>query len=503
MNVPHLKLLAGLARGLLNQHNVSIGHAQSLELISALPGLRNWSEAMSFPDRVAATELNLDSAARLSNRLRRKHGLEFSPNELIRALSPSEPNRVTAASLPLIWPTGPKPGVYITTEPAAIRNLLLKYEDASDGAVVYAERAADDWDGSIDLGEYGLSSNGLNRVSSGTLIVVGPLNLNQQSWKECADKVSWACIRAHDSGHRVAVLLNTPMPENLFRDVDLLAHEGFAGVDEAQTALTGVVTKEGDLVAAQPFSTPPETPPPRIKFMPPSLDAIPASVIGPLRTAMAQRKSGFLTFGTTRIQEHRGIEQIAAALALSADIGPIARVKPRDRSTPAKDWLVPESIKALPFFPSVQSAYAHGYRRLIVDTVFTRTEELLKFADEVLFISGVFAFNVAQVVLETGRGGGFDHLAEVMAKSVAMVGICEIETKSGMVPFADIFVPTESPPTKLDFSEALEYAGAHRIVRWEDELTALLDSKLVSATAVKAAMKRVDGAEDFFKARAA
>lgn len=501
MDVPQLKLLAGLARGLLEQHNVSIGHAQSLELISALPGLRNWSEVMSFPDRVATCELNLDSAARLSNRLRRKHDLEFNPNELIRALSPPEPGKVAAASLPLIWPTGPKPGVYITTEPVAIRNLLLKYEDASDGAVVYAERAADDWDGSIDLGEYGLSSNGLNRVSSGTLIVVGPLHLNQQSWKECADKLGWACIRAYDSGHRVAVLLDTPMPENLFRDVELLAREGLAEGDEAQTALIGVATEEGDLVEVQPFSTPAETP--HIAFTPPSLDAIPAAIIDPLRTAMARRKTGFLTFGTTRIQEHRGIEQIEAALALSADIGPIARVRSRDRSTPAKDWLVPDSIKALPFFPSIQSAYAHGYRRLIVGTGFTRTEEMLKLADEVLFISGVYALNVAQMVAETGRNGGFDHLAEVIAKSVAMVGLCEVETKSGMVSFADMFVPTEQPPIKLGFSEAMEYTAARRIIRWEDELTALLDSKRVSATAAKTAMKRVDGAEEFFKARAA
>ena len=56
MNVPQLKLLAGLVRGLLEQHNVPIGYSQSLDVIAALPGLRNWPEVMAFPDRVVATE---------------------------------------------------------------------------------------------------------------------------------------------------------------------------------------------------------------------------------------------------------------------------------------------------------------------------------------------------------------------------------------------------------------------------------------------------------------
>jgi hypothetical protein len=45
------------------------------------------------------------------------------------------------------------PGVYLTTSQDAIDALLEIYEDATDGAVVYAERAGNRWDSSIDLGE--------------------------------------------------------------------------------------------------------------------------------------------------------------------------------------------------------------------------------------------------------------------------------------------------------------------------------------------------------------
>lgn len=501
MDVPQLKLLAGLARGLLEQHDVSLGHAQSLELISALPGLRNWSEVMAFPDRVARCELALDSAARLANRMARKHGVEFSPHEIIRALSPPEPSKIAAASLPLIWPTGSKPGVYIATSQAAINQLLDNYDEATDGELVYAERAASHWDGSIDLGEYGLASNGLNRVSSGTLVVVGPLDLNQQDWDDCADKLGWACLRAYDSGHRVAVLLSTPMPENLFRDVELLARQGLPDGDEAHSALAGVVTDEGELVEVKPFAEP--APSPRTALTPAPLDAIPSSILEPLREALARKKTGFLTFGSTRIEDHSCIKQIEAVLALTADIGPIARVKPRDRSTPAKDWLVPDGIKALPFFPSVQSAYAHGYRRLVVDTRYGSTDAMLNLADEVLFISGVYALNVAQIVAETGRGGGFDRLSEVLSKTVAMAGICEIETKHGPVSFADMLVPTEPPPEKLGFSEAMDYAAQRRTIRWEDELSTLLDENRVTEAEAMEELRRTEGAGKFFKARAA
>ncbi len=41
MDMPQLKLLAGRVRGLLEQRDVSVGHSEALDLVAALPGLRN------------------------------------------------------------------------------------------------------------------------------------------------------------------------------------------------------------------------------------------------------------------------------------------------------------------------------------------------------------------------------------------------------------------------------------------------------------------------------
>lgn len=168
MDVPQLKLLAGLVRALLEQHNVPVGYSQSLDLIASLAGLRNWPEVNAFPDRVAACNLDQGSGNRLAYRLKSKHGLDLSPQEIVEALSP--PGIAANVHAPTVWPSGPGPGVYVTTSQDAINALLNRYEEATDGELVYAEGAGSHWEGSIDLGEYGLSSGGLSRVPSGTLL---------------------------------------------------------------------------------------------------------------------------------------------------------------------------------------------------------------------------------------------------------------------------------------------------------------------------------------------
>lgn len=79
MDIPQLKLLAGRVRGLLEQRDVAVGHSQALDLVAALPGLRNWPEVNAFPDRVAVCELTANTAGRLAHRLHRMHGVDFSP----------------------------------------------------------------------------------------------------------------------------------------------------------------------------------------------------------------------------------------------------------------------------------------------------------------------------------------------------------------------------------------------------------------------------------------
>ena len=271
MDTQQLKLLAGLVRGLLQPTHPSLGHGQALDLIAALPGLRNWPEVMAFPERVAAAELDTTSTGRLAFRLKKRYAVDMSPQELLVALSP--PGAVVARGAPQIWPSGPVPGVYIANSQKAIDALLKVYEDATDGALLDAERAGNGWSSAIDLGEYGIWSSGLDRVPSGTLLVIGPLELDQQSWDGTASRLETACRYALDSGHRVAVLLDSPTPEMLHQDVRLMVTSRDGHVDE-ETALIGVVTEEGELQARVPFSgtwpaiepvTPAGTAPPAVR----------------------------------------------------------------------------------------------------------------------------------------------------------------------------------------------------------------------------------------------
>lgn len=488
MDVPQLKLLAGLVRGLLEQHNVPIGHSQSLDLIAALPGLRNWPEVNAFPDRVAACELNGGTAARLAHRLHSRHNLELAAQELVAALSPPGSSREASGSAPQVWPTGPAPGVYVTTLQKAIDALLHRYDDATDGELVYAEAAGSSWEGAIDLGEYGLSSKGLARVPSGTLLVVGPLELNQGSWEDSAHKLEWACMRAELDGHRVAVLIDTPQPELMFKDIALAVHKVAPEGGDCDPALAGIVTEEGELLRRTPFIQPVAAPVVSTADAP--TDALPPRAIELLTERLQRRSTGFLVLSSCVWKEHWGIEQIAAALPLTDAVGPVARIKPRNRSTPAKDMMVPDVVKGLPFLSSIESAYVHGYRRMLIDSAYTDFRDLLTYADDVLFFIGSHSLEADEALMETVRFRGFDDLDKVYERLVACVAVGPIPVGAETVHISDIFIPgAKALPEGAKFQAITKHVRKHRVIRWEDELTQLLDRGTVTPELVQASLE--------------
>ncbi|REE07234.1 hypothetical protein B0G71_7717 [Paraburkholderia sp. BL27I4N3] len=500
MDTQQLKLLAGLVRGLLQPSHPSVGHGQSLDLIAALPGLRNWPEVMAFPDRVAATELDTTSTGRLAFRLKKRFAVDMSPQELLAALSP--PGVVVSRSALQVWPAGPVPGVYLTTSQDAIDALLEVYEDATDGAVVYAERAGNQWAGSIDLGEYGLWSSGLDRVPSGTLLIVGPLKLDQQSWNDAGERLEMACNHALNSGHRIAVLLDTPTPESAHEDVRLLVTSRPDHTDH-DTALIGVVTDDGELEPRTPFARQW----PRVELVPTAAtpDAFPTSIMGPLSEALAGKTSGLVLFGSGAIDEHPAIHLVAASLALTEHAGPAARVMPRHRSTPSKDWDVPEAIRALPFLPSIESAYAQGYRRIIYTPSSSRSDQLLGLSNDALLISGAYGSDLAQVFMASSRYGGGKDEESLLSRIIAIAATVDMPTgSSGTASVADLYIANgQAVGTLKRFKEVDEFMTAHRLVRWEDELTRLLDAGSVTHEAVKEAFPRSHGIEAFLADHAA
>ncbi len=489
MDIPQLKLLAARIRELLKDSACLVGHSQSLDLVAALPGLRNWPEVNAFPDRVAACHLDLAATGRLAFRLNKKLELHRSPQQLLDLLQPVLGTSTSPSTLE-IWPGGPPAGVYLTTSETAIKALLTRYEEATDGAVVYAERVAIDHPGSIDLGESGLWSKGLERVPSGTLLVLGPIEVDQQSWEDAGQRLDMACLRAYNGRHRVAILIETPTPDTLFEDVRLMVRLASELPDTSNDdEIVGAVDEHGNLVT-QP--TPTFLPLQRPLAIPltATLDAIPPAAVEPLRQALATRSTGLLLFGTTRSAEHTAIELVSSSLALTEHAGPAARIMPRHRGTPSKDWLVPDPIRALPFLPSIQSAYAQGYRRMLISTNYTRTEMLLSYPD-VLFIGSTYGHEVQDVARLVLLSADDQDRAALGALLIASLGLLHVPTKGGTMIAPDLLVMPSTPPkSEIGFSEFEQFLLKHRQLRWEDTVAHLLDAGACSADELKKAMPR-------------
>jgi len=500
MDIPQLKLLAERVRTLLQQKNHPVGHNQSLDLIAALPGLRNWPEVQAFPDRVAASELDLTSVGRLSFRLKKKFDVEYAPHELMATLAPPNKDKLVAA--PQVWPAGPAAGVYVTTSQAAINALLERYEEATDGVLLYAERAGSHKEGSIDLGDNGLWSSGLARVPSGTLIVVGPLDLDQQSWDDSSSRLEMACIHAQSSGHRVAVLFKTPVPDALCEDVLLMVRSRQPADGDDEEALAGVVTEDGDLKQCIPFAK--RRPRPvSVKSMA-TVDAIPQAARATLQEALVGRTAGLLVFGSGVIGEHWAIDLVASGLALTEHVGPAARIMPRHRSTPAKDWQVPDAIKQLPYLPSIESAYDQGYRRMVINPTYTDSEKLLQYGKDVLFIAGGHASDVSDAFMNTMRGYSRLQENQLLSLVIALLCVTQVPTTRGDVAVTDLFVLDSAPKpnTPMKFEDLLDFLTDNRILRLDDQLAHLLDAGEVNIEGLKKGLARNHIVQEFLEKRA-
>src|SRR6202012_3798654 len=60
--------------------DIAISHGQALDLLAALPGLRNWPEVNAFPDRLSKQAIDLDAMGRLAGRIASKFGSRLPPH---------------------------------------------------------------------------------------------------------------------------------------------------------------------------------------------------------------------------------------------------------------------------------------------------------------------------------------------------------------------------------------------------------------------------------------
>lgn len=463
MDTQQLKQLAGRLRAFLEDAAIEIGHGQALDLSASLVGLRNWPEVQAFPQRVQAQELDLSATARLAYRLARRHKHEVSSAELLQLLLP--PADLQNASTPQIWPAGPEAGVYVTTSQAAIDALVELYQEATDGAVFYAERAGAKHDAAINLGDGGLWSSGLERVPSGTLIVLGPVELDQQSWREASDRVEMACIRAESSGHRVAILFDTPTPTLLGADATTMLLD--KGYDDLHEYLVGTVAEDGTLQPGlvQQYSAPLKG------HAVTETHSLPGPVKDQLNAMLAKRNRGIIALASIEDVENHGAKIGEAALALTEHLGLAARIMPRHRSSMSKFDQVPEAVGMLPFLPSIESAYAQGYRRFLIDPRYTETEVLARFVDNSLFIACTYATTVDELAMHTVEAKGRNP--SLLPWLLAAVVVAPMQTQVETEVLTDLYIGVEDACVD-GADDVLDFVARHRTIRIEDQFRALV-----------------------------
>ena len=86
MDVARLKSLSVSLREAVAAHGVTVSHGQALDLIAAVPGLRDWPEVIAFPDRVAACRLDADAVERIARRVTGRYEVTVRPDMLTFSL---------------------------------------------------------------------------------------------------------------------------------------------------------------------------------------------------------------------------------------------------------------------------------------------------------------------------------------------------------------------------------------------------------------------------------
>jgi len=295
------------------------------------------------------------------------------------------------------------------------------------------------------------------------------------------------------------VLAETPLPENLHSDIDLLRPDD-EGLDSDPVDVLGIVTESGDLQVVQPFVQRRAAPSAAQHFT--TNQRLPQVLEDALRLAVAKRPYGIIVLGLTPGDTQRKA-LLEAVLPLTEHAGPAVRIQPTFRPGYGKDDspLSPH-FEGLPVFPSIESAYAHGYRRMVIESSHHGAgDAIARHAHEVCFLIRSFSTEVAGAWMSSLPA----QIDKPNALDVVTAILCaaDVPAKSGTVMICDAFVGGASPaPADDDIDRLAEHMEAHRAVRWQEQLDALLAARTVTPAKAKKALRRRN-VDDYLASRKA
>jgi len=352
---------------------------------------------------------------------------------------------------------------------------------------MYADDPEFQGDGVVALGENGIFSAGMERVPPGTLFVLGPLVLTEENWSDCRDRLR----AAMDLPGRVVVLFDTPQPEHMFDDAMLLLQEEVElfRFEEALCRLRGTVTKDGKLADQSPLGLGRRTP--KALVLNPSR-VLPQVLGEALEMGIARRRHGFVVLGGWEEKPSR-FQLLESALPYTNYAGPAARILTDDRHGYDGDPPLSTAFAGLPVFPSVESAYRSGYRRMVIERPYAARESLMRYADDVCFLlSGSMSWQASDMLLRT-----VDHsmqdVPQIASKTVAVLAVGEIEGANGTFEVYDALPALLTvPPPDLELEALEQLIEGQRSVNWEDQLAHLLDAGSVTLQEARKSLRGGD-----------
>lgn len=488
MEIEHLRQLAAPLREKLARHQRVLKHGHALDLLAAIAGLRNWPEVNAFPQRLAATHLDDAAAERLRSRIATKLGVDLPVDEVEELL------HAQGTPPPDLWPSGPKPGIYVCTEAAHAVAAVRRYLAGTGDALFYTDDVCWDSDSAMQIGEHGIFSRGISRLPTGTLLVSSKLEFTQENWDDLKGHLIAACNAASD-GMRVILVCHTPNPPSLHRDLARLLRDE-EPEDFVDPTLVGVVSSTGEYQEVRPFvQTGALGRAPQSGDIPAPEHPLPDHVGRQLARALESKPTGWVIAGVHPGQRDVYLGRkgaMAAVLPYVAHLGPAAMIVDNFRGSYGREESTPAALAALPHYPSVESAIEDGYRVIVFEWPSGDLQKLMALhTDKACFVVGATALSASDAVVQ--RFADRELSPEGL---IAVVCRASITTDAGERELFDVFVHCDAPrnarirPDEW-FTDVPVFIAKGRALRWEDQVHDLIERGVLSREALRKQFPRV------------
>lgn len=181
--------LAKLAQALTRRRELGLSLSIAKDAVAAAVRLPGWRDVEAFPAHVQSVSWDLSAASRIVRRLATRQGLACDCSSLLDILS-----TFVDEERPLLWPTGPSCGVYLTASEDDVVEWATAYADATAGAPMFGSAIVQGFEGGVELAQEALWSEGLLGLMSGTLLVQGPWRASDTHTLECAERLHQLCV---------------------------------------------------------------------------------------------------------------------------------------------------------------------------------------------------------------------------------------------------------------------------------------------------------------------